>query len=139
MSGSARQAEQNKKIAAMWAALSAEEKQKYKDQYEAENKKFHEWAHSEEGQKIISERNEVLRQCRVAQGELAEAVAASEPGQQGECTTHPRGVSTFETPVKRHRVVCAKAPPATEVTLDEEVLEEAERANLLASLRNLAG
>lgn len=139
MSGSARQADQNKKIAAMWAALSAEEKQKYKDRYDAENKKYHEWAHTEEGQRIISERNEVLRQCRAAQGELAEAVAASEPGQQGDCVMPPRGVSTFETPVKRHRVAFAKTPPVTEVTLEEEVLEEADRANLLASLRNLAG
>merc|ERR1740121_2652410 len=58
------QTEKTKKIGEMWANLSAEEKQKYKDRLEEENKKYQEWVNSEEGREILQKRSEILRQCK---------------------------------------------------------------------------
>merc|ERR1711920_1012924 len=72
-----RQADITKKLGEMWANLSAEEKQKYKDRHEEETKKYQEWVNSEEGREILHKRSEILRQCKAeSAGALAEATAS---------------------------------------------------------------
>lgn len=119
-----------KKIAELWTALGKEEKQKYVDEHAKEHRIYNEWANSEEGQRIVRERNEVLRQSRASSlNHLAEATVA--------VGSVPREVS-LETPVKKRRSVPASVSPTGGGAFDEKVLEEARGIELEAQLRNLA-
>jgi len=147
-----RTVDRNKKIVEMWANLGEQEKRKYKQQFEADSKRYNEWGSSEEGRRIRREREEVLRRAREASGgELAGALGALEssgaivpfePIQNDEAhespAKHAAETSAVDTPVKLRRSVPARPPPAAGFALDEEVLEEAGKADMLAQLRNLA-
>merc|ERR1711920_333203 len=125
-----RQADITKKLSEMWANLGVEEKQKYKDRFEEETKKYQEWVNSEEGREILHKRSEILRQCKAeSAGALAEATAS-----HTEAAKH----RVSETPVKQRRVVPARAPQIAEPTIDEKVLERAGQSDLAPQLRNLA-
>merc|ERR1712046_305808 len=121
-----------KKLAEMWGKLSDEEKQKYKDKFEAERKEYMEWANSEEGRKSLEERADVKRKCKAATAELAAAnVASEELSKQNEVahmspTKVANGASAFEPkepPVKQRRVASAKTPSNEEPLLDEKIVE----------------
>jgi len=140
--------EQNKRIKEMWANLGDEEKQKYRDRYEAEKKRYLEWGQSEEGRKNLLERNELIRQCKAtSREELGNALVAMSGETEvspvkrttrAEETSGTQGCS--ETPAKQRRVSNVRAPPpTTDPMFDEKVLEEASKADMLAQLRNLAG
>jgi len=136
------QPERTKKVGEMWANLSAEEKQKYKDRFEEESKKYQEWVNSEEGREILHRRSEILRQCKEeSAGALAEATASHT---EAACALHGTHVdkegvhATLVTPVKQRRVVPARSPQIAEPTIDEKVLERAGQSDLVPQLRNLA-
>jgi len=144
-----------KEISALWAALSDAEKKVYQDKYEQGNKKFKEWGDSEEGKRILAERNEVLRKVKAAEAEqLAGALgskaapaesATSTPSkgraaeQKAEVEATPPKQRKVEPRVARPSVVPAKIVTSAEAPLDESIVAEAEKAELLAPLRNLAG
>merc|ERR1712127_1119229 len=50
----------NKKLPAMWKALTEEEKKEWRDKYDVEMKKWREWGDGEEGRRVLAERSEVL-------------------------------------------------------------------------------
>merc|ERR1719221_2331150 len=135
-----RQADITKKLGEMWANLSAEEKQKYKDRHEEETKKYQEWVNSEEGKEILHKRSEILRQCKAeSAGALAEATAShTEAAKHSVSETPVKQRRVSETPVKQRRVVPARAPQIAEPTIDEKVLEQAGQSDLVPQLRNLA-
>jgi len=115
------------KVKERWTNLGVEEKQKYKNRFEEERKKYLHWCASEEGRTILRERDQILRECKATSEEaLAGLVKA------------PQGA--LESPVKQPRVeqAKAKAPLTTEPVLDEKVLQEAEGMSMRAQLCNLA-
>jgi len=115
-----------KKVSEMWRNMSAEEKQKYKDKFDEENKKYLQWAASEEGRKLLHERGQILLECK-ATSERTLGAAAGVPQ------------VVLESPVKQRRVELAKAPQAAEPALDEKVLQEAEQLSMRSQFCNLAG
>jgi len=142
--------QQQSEIAEKWAKLSPEVKQKYNARYAEESRKFNEWGNSEEGRKNLRERNELLRQCK-AEGteELNNALAATDSSQTDGALKHTptkrtKAVQDEDTPTKgsaakQRRVAPTRAsPPIKGPALDEEILQEAEKANLVEQLRNLA-
>jgi len=152
-----------KKYAEMWAALGAEEKQKYNDRHAAENKRFVEWSQTEAGRKNLAERTELLRKCREAGGDELERVmqAVEQDKATGAINSPPakrakkaeqassmqsgtpdsppaKGASAADqTPAKERPTKASRAKGETS-TLDEAVVAEATEAKLLEQLRNLA-
>jgi len=128
----------NKRISQKWASLSEESKKEYKDKFEVENKKWADWGNSEGGKTILEERNAIIKQCKAAQVEqLAEAMGPSDESS----ATPSVDARSFETPTKKRRTSsgAAAAPlQQAEPILDEKVVAEAEQADLLAQLKNLA-
>jgi len=145
--------DRNKKCSEMWAKLTDQEKKPYTARHREGYERFQTWGSSEEGKKNLRERNELLRKCRAENTEeLAAAVAAA-----GDGTSATTGAETSETPVKKRRsaatqgpdsaekekakpqrTAIAKAASTKEPELDEKVVEEAGKAELLPQLRNLA-
>jgi len=143
--------EVNKKLAVMWKALTEEEKKEWRDKFDVEMKKWREWGDSEEGRRVLAERSEVLRKVKESGAEeLAEALKAKAPeeGTPSKRRAAP-GVEAqvVESPAKQHQVAPRVTRPAapskhfssTEPCLDESVVAEADKAELLGQLRNLAG
>lgn len=155
-------AERNKKNAELWASLSREEKQKYHDKFAAAMKNFNEWGSSEEGQKNLRERSELMKKCKAAgKEELDKAMeisnvssirpaegtnlAESTPVKRRRTTPDkespalPANEPQSEAKIKPRRPTPARVSPAsTGPVLDEKVIEEASKSDLLAQLRNLA-
>jgi len=129
----------NKRISQKWASLSEEGKKEYKDKFDVEKKRWLEWGSSEEGKKVLEERNEIIRQCKVAQVEqLAEAMDSAnlkDPPSAIRRVAETEARS-LETPVKKARIVVA--PQEICVSLDDKVAEEAEKAGFAVQLCNLA-
>jgi len=120
-----------RKIGEMWAALSEEKRKVYKDKHEEETKKWREWNASEEGQRIVAERDEVLRKVKASEAEqLAGALETAQ-------------TEVVATPPKQRNIGgprgSTKRAPAAEPGIDEAVAVEAEKAELLGPLCNLAG
>jgi len=156
-----------KKYAEIYASLSSEEKQKYKDRHIAESKRFLEWSETEAGRKNLAERNELLRKCKATGGEeLEQAMQAVQqdkaigaidspqakrarkaeqtPSTQTGAPDSPpaKGArSADQTPAKQHRPQPEKASRSKgkSTSLDEAIVAEATEAKLLEQLRNLAG
>merc|ERR1711920_1215453 len=105
---------------------------------------------SEEGQKNLRERNELRARCKAgSMEELDKAIGAASSSNTDEVpkaspAKRKSHVEKDETPikdraVKQRRVALGQvSPPTKALALDEEVLEEAGKANLAEQLRNLA-
>merc|ERR1719512_201343 len=103
--------------------MTEQEKQPYKDRYDAEMKRFTDWGDSEEGRKNLQERHELIRKCKAAGMEELHKAVGVLPGQpKSSPTKHADGAE--ETPVKQRRVVSARPQPmAAETILDDRVVE----------------
>jgi len=138
-----------KKIGEMWAALSEEERKVYKDKHEEETTKWREWNASEEGQRILAERDEVLRKVKASEAEqLAGVLAPQAPAEAAGTPSKSRAetvqTEVVATPPKQRKTVSrpsgsTKRAAAGEPRIDEAVAAEAEKAELLGALCNLAG
>jgi hypothetical protein len=83
-----------KRLGEMWAALSVEEKQKYKDAYNADMKEYTNWAQSAEGRAILDRRNEIVRAERADMAEMGSVQMSPEKRAK---------VEPVQTPVKHTR------------------------------------
>jgi len=125
--------EQNKKRTELWKNIAPEDKKKYTDRYEAEATRFREWGASEEGQKNLQERTECVRKIKLTgEEELAKALGKNLEASTVSPVKRTATAPSQETPAKHRKVT------PTELALDEKVVEEAGKADLLAQLKNLA-
>merc|ERR1719330_696313 len=84
--------QQNKRISEMWGKMTEQEKQPYKDRYDAEMKRFTDWGDSEEGRKNLQERHELIRKCKAAgMEELHKAVGVLSGQPKSSPTKHADG------------------------------------------------
>merc|ERR1712129_309865 len=118
------------------------------DKYHEAKKTFNEWGTSEEGRKILSERAALISQSKATGAEeLGRAIDAMEGGETDRATKatptkrahDAMKTPTKETPAKQRRVSVGKVTAASkEPFLDEPILEEAGKIDLVAQPRNLA-
>merc|ERR1719350_187921 len=132
----------------MWAALGEEERKVYKDRHEEETTKWREWNASEEGQRILAERDEVLRKVKASEAEQLAGVLAPQAPAEAEGTPSKNRAETAQTevvatPPKQRKLGrpsgSTKRAAAADPRIDEAVAVEAEKAELLRPLCNLAG
>jgi len=124
--------ERNKQSQELWNSKTAEEKQKYYEKAKEDLQKYNDWCVSDEGNKILTERNTILKESLAASKEALAGALGGEDGQPSQAA------KALETPVKRSRPApAARTAPSKEPALDENVAQEAEKADLLPQLRNL--